>query len=77
MAKDKNENEELFSVDFSKMDAAIKTLLDIIVEKKCNKLQKKSNNRNTKTMPYLRKKINVEMIRKVLMEAKKKAEKKN
>ncbi len=69
----KNKNETDFFIDFSKMDNAIKKLLDIVSEKfgifsdkNCNNDTKNGNKK------ILKKKINVEMIRELLMEAKNK-----
>ena len=64
--KKKNSDNNKFEVDFSKMDASIKDLLDVIVK------QEFGEKKNIKEEPRKRvkKKLNVDLIRQLLIETK-------
>ncbi len=72
MKRIKNDK-KLFSIDFSKMDDAIKALLSSIIEIDNNKFKQQksdSNRRETTSNKHFKKKLNVDMIREILIKAK-------
>ena len=62
----KNSDNNKFEVDFSKMDASIKDLLDVIVKQEFNA----KKNVKEVSRKRVKKKLNVDLIRQLLIETK-------